>query len=494
MTDMKLQEMVFLGSIYLSPDLMYEYHPILRDVHAFQTEPARSVWKGTSQYYTKYHSIPQDNDVLESIFDEDQIEALSTAMEIVCSNNDRSAFLLDSFRENLKLTLLRRLHMEMDMYLDEDMPDISSAMEKINAALSAINSTMSSNSDASLMTSTEILNSWKREEFDIQKGLIPLGIAGIEDYYQGVPYGQLNYVIAAYGAGKTTIMSQFGMHFTNLGPTLYVTLEMPSVNILFKMLSTKTDKLDPAYAFSRMNDLDPDVVSTADSIDSKLKNPLYIYDVPANSIKSSMVGAMIEKIRLQDNVNIKHVIVDYGDLMNSEEGGMKDLGWIYMQRVAEDLSGMAKRYKCNVWTVSQTGKETTDQNDPTKFRPIRARDLWGSTGKGMTGCLILGWAMMKVPEKPWLAVGVLSNIKNRFGSFSGDLICKMDFRRSKLQVIRPIPSGMNASDAVRETMVELQNNDSMSNAMTDAKKRTAQEVNKRNSRSKDDEYEDSTEI
>ncbi len=442
--DVWAQELVFLGNLYNNPTIFSNYAHVLLSHNLFKTQPNKTIWEKTAKYYMKYGLIPSDPLILTQVFDAKELEVLQGGRDVAADDSGNTQFLLDTFDETIKLTMLKQMRATLDLSLSDGIGDVSKSLDVIGSTLNNISLVTTSKLGLGASVDLDILNKWAHGELPTQQPLVPIPIPGIEEYISGVPRGEVNYVIAPYGRGKTTVLCCIAAGMLDTSDVLYVSLEMPAANLLFKILGARTTgKVDSNLSFYSIHDEKTaskfNVDSTLDVLEEYAKTPfrMYFLDVPARSIKASNIAIEVQRLRLQ-GAKIDSVIIDYGDLLQSEQGGMADMGWQYMAAVSEELAAMAKREGVTVWTASQTGKGLGSDSDNLRtFRPLRGKDLWGSDGKMHTGCIALGMSVHRSARFPRYGVGALSTLKNRYalGGFFGDLVMKIDYATSQMQVV-----------------------------------------------------------
>lgn len=397
----------------------------------FKEEPSLSIWKTLNEYFTHYGCLPSDVETLHTIItDQNHRDWLEVAVDTAADPDDRAQFALDQGRETLKTNIMASAVTKAYTNLELGRSDTAlSLLENMFTELSKVDVV---DSTYGLHDSANVITNWKKGLLPAQQGLIPIGIPGLENEYPGTPKGELNYVVAGYGAGKSTIMCAMMAEKIKEGPVLYTSLEMPAANILFKMLACYSKGvLSVSDAFETPETIAGTKLQYIENLD--LPNKLYILDMPASSITAGNLGQHINKLKREQGVIIEHCFVDYGDLLKSEQGGQGDLGWQYMTEVATELHSVAKRFNLNMWTVSQAGKETFNEAGGVKRAlPMSGKNLYGAKGKLHTGCLGLGVMLYKIPKHTRYAIGLLSTLKNRYGSFEGTHLVVVDYATSSI--------------------------------------------------------------
>ena len=468
------QEVVFLGWIFNKPEVLEGYQNILINIDVFKDEPAKSIWGKTAAYLKRYGVLPLEDSVYTAVFNEKEREVLNSAMEVASDPDAHTQFKLDSVLESIKLTLLKQMRSTMDLYLSDGVGDIDKTLALLDKTIVQVSKVSLSGTSTEAISDLTLLEQWSEGKLASQQPLLPIPLPGLQKYIAGSPRGEINYLIAPYGRGKTTGLCCLAAGYVMYSDVLYVSLEMPAANLLFKALSAiGKGPIHSHAAFYTPDGVDwegnPIMDDQAEAIIAKhIENPyrLYFMDVPAHSIKASHIMNEVQRLRRM-GACIDTVIIDYGDLLDSEHGGMMDVGWSYAAIISEELAAIAKNLNVNIWTASQTGKGLgSDSDELQKFRPMRGKDLWGSDGKMHTGCLALGMNVHRSVRYPRYGIGSMSTLKNRYaiGGFFGDLIIKVDYALSTIEVIGAfheggtdaqwadtIQDGLNALEATMRT-------------------------------------------
>lgn len=469
----KAQEIIFLGNLYNNPELIQNYIHILSANEVFKTEPAISIWKKTFTYYRKYAELPTDPEVMLSVFLAKELEILEAGRANAESKEVKVQFSLDSFDEGLKAIHLRNAVTKATISLDLGQGNIESTAQMLQDALVESNKISNLVKTQSALPATAYIEQWAHGELPSQKPLIEIPIIGLNQYIAGTPRGDINFMISPSGKGKTTALCNLTAGMLHNSSVLYVTLEMPAINIIFKVLANRSRGIvNPNFAFTTLEAQDSlgRPVVTADAEQSIIRftenpNQLFILDMPAKSIQASYIANELKRLRrMFPEQEIDTVIVDYGDLLQSAQGGIADVGWQYMGMVAEELAALAKAEGVVVWTASQAGKGTGAESDSIKkFKPLRASDVWGSDGKVQTGSLALGLTVHRSTEFSAYGIGALSTLKNRFsignghngGGFFGDLIVKVDYSTATIEVLGAADGQTVWADVITTGLAEI---------------------------------------
>lgn len=265
---------------------------------------------------------------------------------------------------------------------------------------------------------------------------------------------------------NTTTLSSMTAYLLHNYNVLYVTLETNADAIVFKILSNLTagkikaksvhelpksekissqelaalqafkvafDKLEPAKE-------DEAVEVELDGVDSAshLKTLFHLTMSPGTAT-ANQLEIYVREIQRKTGLHIDAIMVDYAALMKTNSGGSKDdIGWSYTGTIMMELAAIAQNLGLVIWTAAQAGGQiahTVMNTTTTTFKPIRGADVYGSKEVLQNSSLVYGLSVVRSSRYPHLAVGVLSTLKNRYGTEFYDYICIMNYGLAQLQVI-----------------------------------------------------------
>jgi hypothetical protein len=225
------------------------------------------------------------------------------------------------------------------------------------------------------------------------------------------------------------------------GPIMYVTLELPADNIMSKIVAAAANGLvDSNFIMKKYEEVGPMVQGAVTKYitNASSRNPLYIFDMPSGTTSCLDIARIIRQIKMEDGVTIQGLLVDYADLLITNQGtGFSEDGFSYMIPVMTEMSALCKEFNLVGWTASQTAKGMMSvASDLKTFKPIRDKDVWGSASKMQIGNIGLGLSIYRIPDNLRYGVGCMSVLKDRFqlGASAKDLVVQIDYARSMLFV------------------------------------------------------------
>lgn len=265
---------------------------------------------------------------------------------------------------------------------------------------------------------------------------------------------------------NTTTLSSMTAYLLRNYNVLYVTLETNADAIMFKILSNLTsgkiraksvhelpnseritsqeysalkafkvafDNIDVATQDDEAIELELDGAQSA----VPLKTLFHLTMSPGTAT-AMQLEIYIREIQRKTGLHIDAVMVDYAALMKTNAGGTKDdIGWSYTGTIMMELAAVAQNLGLVVWTAAQSGGQTAHtvmSTTTTSFKPIRGADVYGSKEVLQNSSLVYGLSFVRSSKYPHLAAGVLSTLKNRYGTEFYDYVCVMNYGLARLQV------------------------------------------------------------
>jgi len=163
----------------------------------------------------------------------------------------------------------------------------------------------------------------------------------------GLGQGELGLVLAATGTGKSMILTHLGSRALKAGKTV--------IHYTLEMLDTAVgQRYDSCITGIPINDLPYHKEEVFNEI-KDIEGQLIIKEYPTKSASTSTIEAHLEKIR-QKGISIDMIIVDYADLLRTSGKALNEKRH-ELESIYENLRGVAQKYKCPLWTASQTNRD-----------------------------------------------------------------------------------------------------------------------------------------
>lgn len=463
--ELKTQEIVFVGHLYLNPTEILRYGQFLDSNNILTTEPAKSIWRKLRAYYDKYNDVPRW-DTLSNLWGEKDLQNLTLGIELAEDDEVKAQFILDTFTDTMQLITYKKAVADMEKVLETGSNSIDHEI-KLNKLIEierALGSQLNIVRQAGVNpggTNIEVFNDWAEGKLPFQQPTIPVPIPGME-WIQGTPIGTVNVLIGGYGTGKTSALCTMAAELSKTEDILYVTLETHSNAVVFKIAACQTDgKLPANYVFLNPATFTQEEINSVDKAfedNVKGRHTIYYLDMLPGQATATQIEGYLRNLMRQYSTTISTVFVDYAGLMRTNSGsGREDVGWGYTGTIITELSAVAKALNLTIWTAAQAGGDashTVTDSMSTEFKPLRGGKLYGSKEVLFDASMALGISMMRSTQHSHLAVGVISTVKNRYGKEFYDYICEMDYSKSKLTVLGAL-RGMSEADTIETVRTQL---------------------------------------
>lgn len=203
--ELKTQEIVFVGHLYLNPSEILRYGQFLDTNRILTTEPAKTLWRKLRAYYDKYNDVPAW-DTLGNLWGEKEQENLTLGVQLAEDDEVKAQFILDTFADTMQLLTYKKAVADMEKVLETGANSlnrdikISKLMEIERTLGTQLNIVRQAGVNPG-GTNIETFNAWAEGKLPFQQPTIPVPIPGLE-WIQGTPVGTVNVLIGGYGTGK----------------------------------------------------------------------------------------------------------------------------------------------------------------------------------------------------------------------------------------------------------------------------------------------------
>lgn len=190
------------------------------------------------------------------------------------------------------------------------------------------------------------INYWENSKewltkLDKEMGLVSTGWKTLDEcLYGGFSWGQLNYVVAASGGGKSLCLTNLALNWSLLGyNVIYLTLELDkeligkrlvamNQNIAYREISHRIDDVSTKISNQRIKDK-PGVIQ--------------IIEIKENNTPND-IEALLQDFELSTGLTANIIIVDYADILKPADRRI-DINNIHMRdkAIAEELRAIARQ-------------------------------------------------------------------------------------------------------------------------------------------------------
>ena len=206
-------------------------------------------------------------------------------------------------------------------------------------------------------------------KLDVEMGVLSSGMKSIDDMLNGgFSWGQLNYVVAPSGGGKSLMMANLALNWSLMGfNVLYFTLELDKELVGKRLLAMQQDI---AYKLISHN-----IDTCADKLSfyKKNNNPgvLQIIELPRAATPNDIVSC-IQNFETETNIIPNILCVDYAGIMSPSDRRV-DVNSIHLRdkAIAEELREIARERTHNdkktmVISAAQITKDTASEMEFTQ--------------------------------------------------------------------------------------------------------------------------------
>ena len=216
----------------------------------------------------------------------------------------------------------------------------------------------------------------------------------------GLARGELGFVVAPAGSGKSWILTRLGAEAMRMGKNvLHVTLELNENYVGLRY--------DSCFTGINFQDIRKNVLAVKEKIDA-IQGKLFIKYFPIKTIASHTIKMHVERIQMLTGNKIDMIIVDYADLLRPAVSERNSNSYSEAGSVYEELRAVAGELQIPVWSASQANRGAHEEE------VIQANNVADSYRKIMTGDFVISLSRREQDKQSGTAR--IHVIKNRFGA------------------------------------------------------------------------------
>lgn len=235
----------------------------------------------------------------------------------------------------------------------------------------------------------------------------------------GLGKGEIGFVVAMSGVGKSHLLTHFGAEALIRGyNVLHYTFELNEGAIAIRYDSNLIG-VDSSFCFEHKESIKEMYESNKDTY-----GRLIIKHYPINQANVNVLRGHIEKLKA-DNFYPDLILVDYAGIMRSTE--KSDLLRIELKKVTEELRALAGEVDVPLWTALQANKEAAGSDI------VDMTNMAESFAQAAAADFILGLA--RKSEQKSTGIGTLFIAKNRAGRDGLKFNIHLDTAQSKLRFL-----------------------------------------------------------
>ncbi len=238
----------------------------------------------------------------------------------------------------------------------------------------------------------------------------------------GLAKGELGFVVAPAGSGKSWILTRLGAEAMRAGKNvLHVTLELNENYVGLRY--------DSCFTGINFQDIRKNIEVVKQKIES-IPGKLFIKYFPIKTIASHTIKMHVERIQMLTGVKIDLVIVDYADLLRPAIAERNSNSYSEAGSVYEELRAVAGELQIPIWSASQANRGAHEEDE------IKAQNVADSYRKIMTGDFVM--SLSRKEEDKLCGTARIHVIKNRFGPDGQTMPCYFDAGCGSIRVLDPL--------------------------------------------------------
>lgn len=219
----------------------------------------------------------------------------------------------------------------------------------------------------------------------------------------GLGKGELGFIVAPAGSGKSWLLSRFGAEAMKQGKNvLHVTLELNE-----NYVGLRYDAYFSGIAFQEVRKSIPIVKTKIDELKKNGSGQLFVKYFPLKTASPQTLKMHIDRLQLITGIKIDMLVVDYADILRPFMADRNANSYSEAGSVYEELRQIAGELQIPVWSASQSNRGAHEEE------VIQAHNVADSYRKIMTGDFII--SLSRKMEDKVASTGRIHIIKNRFG-------------------------------------------------------------------------------
>lgn len=350
-------EKIILQNIINNHNYGKEFIPFLKP-SLFDSFESKTLFKHINNHFNDYISIPQWNELLISVSNDNNINEDGYAKILEYTNDIKSPdkynpdWLKNETKKWIRNSEFKNVITESAIKIDagESYDDM---MQKMKDVFSINFNESIGNSLWRDFEKQHDYYTQTKEKFECHLSNLNAACDG------GVERKTLNVLMAPTNTGKTSAMISLACGYLRRGyNVLYVTCEMSEQNIrqridanFLNVAINDVPKLSKEFYCSKLTELK-----------SNFKSNLYVKEYPTSSANVNHLRALLDALATKENFVPDIVIIDYINIMSSVR---VKVGKSYeiVKAIAEELRGLMGEYNMCGWSATQTNRDGDGASD-----------------------------------------------------------------------------------------------------------------------------------
>jgi archaellum biogenesis ATPase FlaH len=428
-------ELTILRGLTQNEDYTRKVLPYVKDVY-FEAAASRTLFQICAEYFTQYgcpptrESITIDLDRIEGVNEED-FRLAGEARDILFEPSEQNYdFLVDTTEKwcqerAVYLALLESISIH-------DGQDKNKTRDSIPGLLSeALGVSFDDHVGHDYLGDYE-----ERYNFyHLKEEKIPFGL----DYFDkitkgGIPNKTLNIALAGTGVGKSLFMCNLASTVLLQGRNvLYITMEMAEERI--------AERIDANLLNVQIQDIvdipKPMFEDKVQKLQKKTQGRLIIKEYPTASAHAGHFDALIKELHLKKSFVPDIIFIDYLNICTSQRysAGSNINSYTVVKSIAEELRGLAVKYKVPVFSATQTTRGGFSNSD------VSLTDTSESFGLPATADLM--FALISNDELEEMGQILVKQLKNRYNDHNNHKKFVVGIDRAKMRLFDVEQSAQN---------------------------------------------------
>ena len=434
-------ELTILQSLINNEQFTRKVLPYLKDVY-FETATSRTLFQQITEYFVQYGSCPTREAIgigieqLEGI-NEEEFRGINEAFPLLFEGSQQDTDFLTNTCESwckeraVYLALLEAISIHDGQDKEQSRDSIPSLLTE------ALGVSFDEHVGHDYLADyNERYDFYHLKEEKISFGL---------DYFDkitkgGIPNKTLNVALAGTGVGKSLFMCHMASTVLLQGKNvLYITLEMAEEKI--------AERIDANLLNVNIQDIidipRPQFASKVAAVQKKTQGKLIIKEYPTASAHSGHFDALVKELHLKKDFVPDIIFIDYLNICISQRyrAGSNVNSYTVVKSIAEELRGLAVKYKVPVFSATQTTRGGFSNSD------VSLTDTSESFGLPATADLM--FALISNDELEEMGQIMVKQLKNRYNDLTY-------YRRFTVGIDRPKMKLYNVEDSDADNILDTE--------------------------------------
>ena len=271
--------------------------------------------------------------------------------------------------------------------------------------------------------------------YHIKEEKLPFGLTYFDKITKGgIPNKTLNIALAGTGVGKSLFMCNLASTVLLQGRNvLYITMEMAEERI--------AERIDANLLNVQIQDIidipKPMFEDKVKKLQQKTQGQLIIKEYPTASAHAGHFDALIKELNLKKGFAPDIIFIDYLNICTSQRysSGSNINSYTVVKSIAEELRGLAVKYKVPVFSATQTTRGGFSNSD------VSLTDTSESFGLPATADLM--FALISNDELEEMGQILVKQLKNRYNDHNNHKKFVVGIDRAKMRLFDVEQSAQN---------------------------------------------------